>query len=478
MRRKKKRRVRKYRFPFLLLTSGILFFYLTGSWSLYTRPMKNVGKHLWKLLGIDLLSEWNPEWDLSDTDEEEDWKARIKRITELVKWRGAKVASAPVEKTAGEKTVIRESKEADNKADSEAAEKALRESAEKSEGAVVETGSEEGEEKAEGPAEEVSGSIAEIAEGTAAGEGTGIIAEKAEGTTVGEGTGNISEIAQGIFPGTFPGVRSVEAQEASSEGVYEGATAGNGEFSVEDTIPDPLAVGVYNQQNTFSETTHKSVPVYETVEDDYFEDALFIGDSRVVGLRDYGKLPDRAEFYAAEGLTIYKMLSAPIATLDGRQKVAVDEALTQKKFAKIYLMVGINELGIGTVEGFANKYREAVEYIRECQPDAIIYIQSIMNVTARRSKAGDYINNPAIEARNQAIRGIADNEHIFYLDVNESVCDENDALISEYTTDGVHLKARFIPLWREYLKQHAVFMMDETLAEERGYTEVAKYSTE
>ena len=37
----------------------------------------------------------------------------------------------------------------------------------------------------------------------------------------------------------------------------------------------------------------------------------------------------------------------------GRQKITIEEALQERQFAKIYLMIGINEMGTGTVETFA-----------------------------------------------------------------------------------------------------------------------------
>lgn len=199
--------------------------------------------------------------------------------------------------------------------------------------------------------------------------------------------------------------------------------------------------------------------VWQSVEEDYFDDALFIGDSRVVGLQDYGKMEENATFYASTGLTIYRLLSAKIAPVEGqRTKISVEEALGEKKFGKIYLMVGINELDIGTVERFQEKYREVVTRIQELQPDAIIYLQSIMTVTQKRSEKGDYVTNEGILERNRAIEELADQEKIFYLDVNEAVCDESGVLNSEYTSDGVHLKVKYIPLWKEYLMNHAVFV--------------------
>ena len=197
--------------------------------------------------------------------------------------------------------------------------------------------------------------------------------------------------------------------------------------------------------------------VYSTVDDSYFQDALFIGDSRTVGLYEYAEWEDVATFYASTGLTVYKMFDTPIVEVQGqRQKETVDQALAEKQFAKIYLMIGINEMGTGTVDSFMEAYEKAVRHLQELQPDAIIYLQGIMKVTADRSAKGDYITNEGIQERNDRIAQLADNQKIFYLDVNPLVCDESGGMNPEETFDGVHLKAQYISIWKEFLKSHAI----------------------
>ncbi len=197
--------------------------------------------------------------------------------------------------------------------------------------------------------------------------------------------------------------------------------------------------------------------VYHTVDDSYFDDAVFIGDSRTVGMYEYGGLEETSTFYASTGLTIYKMFDSAIVSVPGqKKKITVEEALSEKQFAKIYLMIGINEMGTGTVESFMKAYEEAVQHLQELQPDAVIYLQAIMKVTTERSEQGDYITNEGIEARNEEIAKLADDEKIFYLDVNPLICDETGGMVASYTYDGVHLKAQYIPIWLDFLKEHAV----------------------
>ena len=61
---------------------------------------------------------------------------------------------------------------------------------------------------------------------------------------------------------------------------------------------------------------------------------------------EYGGLEETSTFYASTGLTIYKMFDSKIVAVPGqKKKITVEEALSEKQFAKIYLMIGINENG-------------------------------------------------------------------------------------------------------------------------------------
>lgn len=199
-----------------------------------------------------------------------------------------------------------------------------------------------------------------------------------------------------------------------------------------------------------------SLPEYMHVGEDYFADALFIGDSRTVGLKEYSGM-EQATFYASTGLTVQKVFSAEIVEVPGsRKKITIEEALKQKQFGKIYFMIGINEMGRGTIDTFMEEYESVIMHLKELQPDAIIYVQAIMRVSSERSDRGDYIHNEGIDERNRRIAQLADNQHIFYLDMNPLISDETGGMNQAYSFDGVHLKAEYIPIWKDYLAAHGI----------------------
>ncbi len=268
------------------------------------------------------------------------------------------------------------------------------------------------------------------------------------------GSSRVLSVMKSYTGGQRPGTEGDlwHADSGSETGINdENPANAGGEGS---PMGNPEGIG---EENDGPADSSQAEVVFQTVEDDYFADAVFIGDSRVVGMYEYGGLEDISTFYASTGLSVYKLFTAQIVQVPGqRKKITVEDALLERQFSKVYLMIGINEMGTGTAESFLEKYAECVAHIRELQPDAVIYLQSIIKVTQERSDQGDYITNEGIDVRNEGIAALADGENIFYLDVNPPVCDETGAMIADYTYDGVHLKAQYIPLWKDFLKTHAV----------------------
>ena len=190
---------------------------------------------------------------------------------------------------------------------------------------------------------------------------------------------------------------------------------------------------------------------YKDVDADYFATSLFIGDSRIEGLHDYSGW-DKAHFAYKTGLSVFNMMSETLNTNDG--KCTLSEVLENYTFDNIYIMIGINELGSGTVSDFADKYKENLETIRSLQQDARIIILGIMYVTKEYSDSSDVYNNDNINAKNAAIASFANGTDIFYLDMNPAVVDENMALREDISFDGVHLIAKYYYLWTDFMCSH------------------------
>ncbi len=216
---------------------------------------------------------------------------------------------------------------------------------------------------------------------------------------------------------------------------------------------------VYNQDTAGLFAQNGDYYTFRDVDDYYFSDAIFIGDSRTDGLYDYGGLKGKSTFLAKESISVYTMYDKK---LDFHTPGAQDESLTAlealmtKQYRKVYLSVGVNELGVPDTAEFYQRYREAVAVIRQLQPNAIIYIEGIMHVSESKAKSDDAFNNVNIVQRNTAIATLANGHDIFYIDMNSAVCDEEGNLRTDLTADGVHLKGSAYSLWHDFLLHNAI----------------------
>jgi hypothetical protein len=125
--------------------------------------------------------------------------------------------------------------------------------------------------------------------------------------------------------------------------VYTYGVADSTYLSPDDTVYNTDKEGLFAPDGTYYSL--------QEVDDSYFADALMIGDSRTVGLYEYGDMADVTSFLARESSTIYdlfdddeKMEYTPRGKESREQ--TLKGLLTKAKFKKIYISVGVNELGV------------------------------------------------------------------------------------------------------------------------------------
>ena len=186
----------------------------------------------------------------------------------------------------------------------------------------------------------------------------------------------------------------------------------------------------------------------------YFKDALFIGDSRTVGLRDYGGIDDATWFCAVSlGVINYEKKDVQV---EGYGTITLDALLSQKSFSKIYICMGINEIGydLGTLQ---KKYTDFAQMLREKCPGAKIIFMSNLHVASARSDTDKWVNNGRINELNGYFKAMQDGSNIFYMDVNPLFDDANGAMDKKYTTDNTHLLGKYYSIWADHINTHAIY---------------------
>lgn len=211
-----------------------------------------------------------------------------------------------------------------------------------------------------------------------------------------------------------------------------------------------------NQPETETPPANSPCAVGETdaVPRSYFDDAVFIGDSRTEGMLLSTGLSN-AISYTHKGLMVDTVFTAPVIHING-DKVSVMDALRQTSFSKVYIMLGVNETGWPYSSVFIDRYAKIIDAVKQINPDAVIYVQSVLPVSNEVSSTHEYLKNGKIDEYNRLILKMAEEKQIYYVNVAEAVSAADGSLPEDAATDGIHLKKTYCELWLSYLESHTV----------------------
>ena len=202
----------------------------------------------------------------------------------------------------------------------------------------------------------------------------------------------------------------------------------------------------------------ESVPASTPADDTWFYDAAFIGNSLCDGLMLFGSIKD-AKFYCAQSINVQNIYSEKCINVGGGEYIPITDALARDQYGTIFVMLGINEV-FREAEWFYEHYSALIDYLREIEPDAEIYLHSILPVTENKSNSG-YYNKENVIKQNEQIVQLCKDKSVYYIDVYSFFANSEGYLPSEDSSDGVHLTRACYQLWSDYLKSHTITEVKE-----------------
>lgn len=167
-----------------------------------------------------------------------------------------------------------------------------------------------------------------------------------------------------------------------------------------------------------------------------------------VGIREYSGLKG-ADFFCSVGMNVFDVTGESLS-VDGVGNVTLSQLLSKKQYSKIYIMLGINEVGYPH-SSVVDKYSKVLDLIKEKQPNASIIIEANLHVSKSRSDSDKVVNNAAINDLNTKLSALADGSKVFYIDANTIFDDASGSLSSDMTSDGTHLYAKYYPTWVDWI---------------------------
>lgn len=190
----------------------------------------------------------------------------------------------------------------------------------------------------------------------------------------------------------------------------------------------------------------------EAVGDDYFSDAAFIGNSLMDGFRLFSGLTT-CDYYTATSMSVNAVDSKPCISLENGQQGTIMQGVTQKKYGKIYIELGINEIGYEK-SAFIDQYGKMLDKIIAAQPNCTIYVMGLTPVSQAKSESGGTFSMDRVKDFNTALRQLAADKGCYYMDLVSALADSTGYLPASETTDGIHFSADVYKMWLQYIKTH------------------------
>lgn len=127
--------------------------------------------------------------------------------------------------------------------------------------------------------------------------------------------------------------------------------------------------------------------------------------------------------------------------------------VTDRKPAKIFLLIGVNDLA-GNIppDSVAKNIFLIAQYIRANTPSTELYVQSLLPVNDQLGKFPKHVNKSQQIIRvNQLLKASAAVYGYTFVDLYSSFCDASGKLNTAYTNDGLHLKGDGYLLWQQLI---------------------------
>jgi len=113
---------------------------------------------------------------------------------------------------------------------------------------------------------------------------------------------------------------------------------------------------------------------------------------------------------------------------------------------KIFIMIGGGDIIVGrSIPCIEDNYKKIIARIRQKSPLTKIYLQSILPTVYRIVP----LPREIIRGLNGKLRRMADNRHVYFIDLYGAMIDATGDLNPSYSTDGVHLNGQGYQVWKE-----------------------------
>ena len=258
---------------------------------------------------------------------------------------------------------------------------------------------------------------------------------------------SVATIADGV-------VTAIAKGETTVYGEYDGVRSGCKVYcnlKDEPTTPtNPVSTGNGSRDPVMAPPTN------EVVDASFFDDAAFVGDSISLMLSNYcsyTKALGNATFLVRGSYGVGNEVVAGYHIIYQGVETVLEDALASCGVNKVFIMLGMNDIGLYGVDGTIENWGKLLERLRAKLPNLEIYIQSMTPVWTGGEVGG--LNNKNVESYNQKLKAFAQANGCKFIDIAPYMKDSTGGLASVYCSDNyVHLTEAGAKAWIQVLKAY------------------------
>lgn len=189
-------------------------------------------------------------------------------------------------------------------------------------------------------------------------------------------------------------------------------------------------------------------PFAGAVEESWYDDALFIGNFRTIGLRDYAR-SGNADYFCTINMSVFNYSDASASDNDFSSQT-LESLLGTETYGKIIITLGINECGY-PASSLVNAFSEMIDTIRSLAPDAKIILQAILPVSEDYAADREHFSPSHLDGLNEQIAGLADGSNVYFIDVTEHFVASDGYLSTNVSNDGCTLRGSEYTNWANWI---------------------------
>ncbi len=235
--------------------------------------------------------------------------------------------------------------------------------------------------------------------------------------------------------------------------------------------PDTTPSQSSTTQTTASESETQTTPAgivneCDPVDVSYFDNAAFVGDSVSLKLSYYAAATGalgNAQFFTAGSLgsanALWEVSDESVHPSYQGVKMTVEDCIANSGAQKVYIMLGMNDIGLYGIEDSTQNYKTLIDRILEKSPNVQIIVQSMTPMTDTSEILGESLNNDNIKVYNSKLQELCLENGWAFVDVASVMYDADGANLNrDFCSDpdglGVHFTEAGCEKWVEYLCTH------------------------